>query len=145
MTAGSMAQFISSPTDLIKVHIQMEGKRKLMNQPPRVQGTVDAFLKIVRKSGFVGLWKGCVPNVQRAALVNLGDLTTYDMAKRLILDNSNLTDNHFTHFIASGCAGFMAAIMGTPADVIKTRIMNQPTDSKGRYVLNRTCAAETFS
>lgn len=33
----------------------------------------------------------------------------------------------------SACSGLVAATMGTPADVIKTRIMNQPTDDKGRY------------
>ena len=29
----------------------------------------------------LGLWRGCWPNVQRAALVNLGDLSTYDSVK----------------------------------------------------------------
>lgn len=28
---------------------------------------------------------GCVPNVQRAALVNLGDLTAYDQAKTFLV------------------------------------------------------------
>ena len=27
---------------------------------------------------------------------------------------------------------FVGAIMGTPADVVKARIMNQPTDKSGR-------------
>ena len=31
------------------------------------------------------LHKGCVPNVQRAALVNLGDLTAYDQAKTFLV------------------------------------------------------------
>lgn len=30
------------------------------------------------------------------------------------------------------CAGLVGATMATPADVIKTRIMNQPTDESGR-------------
>lgn len=29
-------------------------------------------------------------------------------------------------------AGFMGAFLATPADVVKSRIMNQPTDEKGR-------------
>lgn len=75
---------------------------------------------------------GSVPNVQRAALVNLGDLTTYDSAKRFILRNTSLEDNHFVHVVSSFCAGFVAASMGTPADVVKTRIMNQPFGKDGR-------------
>lgn len=34
---------------------------------------------IVREGGFRGMWKGWVPNVQRAALVNLGGLCTDDL------------------------------------------------------------------
>lgn len=58
ITAGSVAQFIASPTDLLKVHIQMEGKRRLMGEPPRVKGLYDAFLKVIQTSGVRGLWKG---------------------------------------------------------------------------------------
>lgn len=134
ISAGAFAQLISSPADLLKVQLQMEGKRKLMGLPPRVYGLYDAFLKIVRTSGVRGLWKGSVPNVQRAALVNLGDLTTYDSAKRFILRNTSLEDNHLVHVMSSTCAGFVAASMGTPADVVKTRIMNQPFGKDGRFV-----------
>jgi len=49
----------------------MEGRRRLQGKPPRVHGVVDAFKKIVAANGLVGLWRGCWPNVQRAALVNL--------------------------------------------------------------------------
>ena len=31
-------------------------------------------------------------------------------------------------------AGFTAALMGTPADVIKTRVMNQPTNEHGQGI-----------
>jgi solute carrier family 25 uncoupling protein 27 len=42
-----------------------------------------------------------------------------------------------THTVASICAGLAAALMGTPADVIKARIMNQPVDSAGRGLFYR--------
>ena len=35
LTAGAMAQFIASPTDLVKVQMQMEGRRRLEGQPVR--------------------------------------------------------------------------------------------------------------
>ncbi|XP_044758642.1 mitochondrial uncoupling protein 4 [Coccinella septempunctata] len=135
VSAGAFAQFIASPTDLLKVQLQMEGKRKIMGLPPRVTGLFDAFNKIVKSSGYRGLWKGSIPNVQRAALVNLGDLTTYDTAKRFILRNTSLEDNHFCHLLASACAGLVAAGLGTPADVVKTRVMNQPLDEHGRGMI----------
>ncbi|XP_053950035.1 mitochondrial uncoupling protein 4 isoform X1 [Anastrepha ludens] len=135
VSAGAVAQWLASPADLVKVQIQMEGKRRLMGEPARVHGAVHAFKDIVRRGGIAGLWKGSIPNVQRAALVNLGDLTTYDTIKRMIMIKLNMPDCHTVHVLSSICAGFVAAIMGTPADVVKTRIMNQPTDDKGRGLL----------
>lgn len=135
ITAGALAQWMASPADLIKVQVQMEGKRRLMGLEPRVHSAMHALKKIVKKGGVRGLWKGSVPNVQRAALVNLGDLTTYDTAKHMIIKKTGLPDDHLVHIMASICAGLVAATMGTPADVIKTRVMNQPTDKMGRGLL----------
>lgn len=44
-------------------------------------------------------------------------------------------------------AGFTATVMGTPADVVKTRVMNQPTkDGKGLYYKNSIdCLRKTIS
>ena len=61
--------------------------------------------KILAEGGVVALWRVCWPNVQRAALVNLGDLSTYDSVKNAILENTALEDNSITHCMASGCAG----------------------------------------
>ena len=63
------------------------------------------FRKILAQGGIKGLWRGCWPNVQRAALVNLGDLSTYDSVKMGILRNTNLKDNSLTHCLSSACAG----------------------------------------
>eukprot|EP00092_Neocalanus_flemingeri_P022899 GFUD01024826.1.p1 GENE.GFUD01024826.1~~GFUD01024826.1.p1 ORF type:complete len:338 (-),score=76.60 GFUD01024826.1:727-1740(-) len=140
MMAGGIGQLMASPTDLIKTQIQMEGRRRLMGEPPRVDGMVDAFRKIVKQGGVTGLWRGCWPNVQRAALVNLGDLSTYDSVKSSILDNTTLEDNSVTHCLSSGCAGLVGAIMGTPADVVKARVMNQATDEYGRGLVYKSSA-----
>jgi len=126
LTAGGAAQFLASPTDLVKVQMQMEGRRVLEGHKKRYRGTFHAFQLIYKQNGIKGLWRGWLPNVQRAALVNLGDLTTYDTAKHLVLRKTGLEDNYITHTLSSICSGLIAAIIGTPADVIKTRIMNNP-------------------
>ncbi|KAF4526280.1 hypothetical protein B566_EDAN010990 [Ephemera danica] len=36
VTSGAIAQYLASPADLVKVHIQMEGKLRLMGKPPSV-------------------------------------------------------------------------------------------------------------
>lgn len=35
MVSGALGQFLASPTDLVKVQMQMEGKRRLEGKPPR--------------------------------------------------------------------------------------------------------------
>lgn len=138
MSAGAIGQFFASPTDLVKVQMQMEGKRKLEGKPLRFRGVHHAFLKILSEGGVRGLWAGWVPNVQRAALVNMGDLTTYDSVKHFLLLNTTLVDNSVTHSVSSVCSGLVAAVLGTPADVVKTRIMNQPRDKQGRGLLYKS-------
>lgn len=73
----------------------------------------------------LGLWRGGLPNVQRAALVNMGEMTTYDTAKRWLQWRFDLTDGPLLHGCASTMSGFVSACLGTPADFIKTRMMNQ--------------------
>lgn len=119
-----------------------------MGLPPRVHSSADALKQILKRGGIKGLWKGSLPNTNRAALVNLGDLTTYDFAKRTIMQKTKFPDCHTVHIMASICAGLVAATMGTPADVIKTRIMNQPTDAAGRGLLYKNsldCFQQTIS
>ncbi|KAB1261310.1 Mitochondrial uncoupling protein 4 [Camelus dromedarius] len=132
MMAGVVGQFLANPTDLVKVQMQMEGKRKLEGKPLRFRGVHHAFAKIFTEGGIRGLWAGWVPNIQRAALVNMGDLTTYDTVKHYLVLNTPLEDNIMTHGLSSLCSGLVASILGTPADVIKSRIMNQPRDKQGR-------------
>ncbi|XP_076040968.1 uncoupling protein 4A isoform X3 [Oratosquilla oratoria] len=134
---GGISQFLASPADLVKVQMQMEGRRRLEGKPPRVHSAGEAFLKIYGQGGMRALWKGCMPNVYRSALVNLGDLTTYDSVKRLFITQWGFSDTYWTHGLSSMVSGFVSAILGTPADVMKARIMNQPTDEHSRGLLYR--------
>lgn len=44
----------------------------------------------------------------------------------------NQPDNRLIQFMGAMTAGFTSAVLSTPADVVKSRIMNQPVDEKGR-------------
>ncbi|CAF0780239.1 unnamed protein product [Didymodactylos carnosus] len=146
MSAGGMSQFLASPMDRVKVIMQMQGLRRLKGEPIQVKNVADAFKKTLKSNGIRALWKGWVPNVQRAMLVNLGDLTTYDTTKHQILKRTNLKDGPFIHTLSSICAGLSAALLSTPADVIKTRIMNQSIDENGRGLLYKSsfdCLSKT--
>ncbi|RDD47571.1 Mitochondrial uncoupling protein 4 [Trichoplax sp. H2] len=125
MTAGAIGQFLANPTDVIKIQMQMEGKRIREGKTPRYRGTFDAFSKLYRSGGIRGLWLGWGPNATRASLVTMGDLTTYDTVKHWLLLKTTLIDNWALHLISSGCSSLVAAVLAMPVDVVKTRIMNQ--------------------
>lgn len=134
MTAGSIGQFIASPMDLIKVRMQAEGIQRLKCGSTVPSRTMRQVLKeALQQGGFFGLWKGCVPNVQRAALVNMGDLVGYGQVKGFLVNYCQMDPTQsLTHGLSSVGAGLVAATVGTPADVVKTRVMNQPVDENGK-------------
>jgi solute carrier family 25 uncoupling protein 27 len=128
MSAGAIGQFIASPTDLVKVRMQTDGKRVAAGLPPQFRGTLDAFRQLHAENGLRGMWKGWVPNCQRAALVQLGDLAAYDFFKQSYLDAGVVTDGPAGHALSAFSAGLVAVVMSSPADVVKSRVMSQPVD-----------------
>ena len=87
----------------------------------------------LRRGGF---YQGCTPAIQRAALVNLGELTTYDTAKKSIVVYTG--DNLLCHLCSAICSGFVASLCSTPADVAKSRIMSQTAGPDGKMPYNGT-------
>lgn len=64
-SSGVIGQAIASPTDLVKVQMQADGKRVAAGHAPRYTGIGNAFATIYRQGGVSGLWKGVIPNCQR--------------------------------------------------------------------------------
>ncbi|KAH8342736.1 hypothetical protein KR084_004706 [Drosophila pseudotakahashii] len=93
VAAGATASVITNPTELIKIQMQMEGQRRLMGDTPRNHSVYQALTSIYRKGGIVGLWRGTVPNTWRSALVTVGDVSCYDLCKRLLIAKFNMGDN----------------------------------------------------
>ncbi|THU51452.1 hypothetical protein C4D60_Mb06t31200 [Musa balbisiana] len=118
-------EILASPADLIKVRMQADGHLLSTANQPRYAGLFDAFRKIIQKEGFPGLWRGVFPNAQRAFLVNMGELTCYDQAKHFIIRQGICQDNTYAHSLASVASGLCSTALSCPADVVKTRMMNQ--------------------
>lgn len=138
-------QVVASPADLVKVRMQADGHMVSRGLQPRYSGPLDAFRKIVREEGVSGLWRGAFPNAQRAFLVNMGELACYDQAKRFVIQNRIAEDNIFAHTLASIMSGLSATALSCPADVVKTRMMNQATNKDGKAMYQSTydCLVKT--
>ena len=48
----------------------------------------DAFARISKEDGILGLWRGCTPTIVRAIALNLAMLASYDEVKEQLLHSS---------------------------------------------------------
>ncbi|GAA6225788.1 mitochondrial uncoupling protein 2-like [Lates japonicus] len=136
-TTGAMAVTFAQPTDVVKVRFQAQVRLPESGSVKRYSSTIEAYKTIARDEGVKGLWKGCLPNIARNAIVNCSELVTYDIIKELILKYNLMTDNMPCHFTAAFAAGFCTTIVASPVDVVKTRFMNSVP---GQYSGAMNCA-----
>uniref|UniRef100_A0A8C3CW58 Mitochondrial dicarboxylate carrier n=1 Tax=Cairina moschata TaxID=8855 RepID=A0A8C3CW58_CAIMO len=147
---GFTGGFVGTPADMVNVRMQNDVK-----QPAHLRRNyshaLDGMYRVLREEGLKKLFSGATMASSRGALVTVGQLSCYDQAKQLVLTTGLLSDNIFTHFLASfiaagadppppaspqgGCATFLCQ----PLDVLKTRLMN----SQGEYRGVTHCAMET--
>ncbi|KAF8671497.1 mitochondrial carrier family [Rhizoctonia solani] len=84
----------------------------------------DGLYKMIRDEGPSSLARGMAPNVFRSILMNASQLASYDFFKIQLLQTGKFEDNINLHFTASFMAGTVATTVCSPADVLKSRIMN---------------------
>jgi solute carrier family 25 uncoupling protein 8/9 len=80
LTTSAIGITVASPTDVVKVRLQAEG-RLPPGVPRRYAGALDAYSKIVKQEGILGLWTGYGPNLARNCVVNATELVAYDQTK----------------------------------------------------------------
>ncbi|XP_029454953.1 mitochondrial dicarboxylate carrier isoform X2 [Rhinatrema bivittatum] len=135
---GFTGGFVGTPADVVNVRMQND-----MKLPAHLRRNyahaLDGLYRVLREEGLKKLFSGATMASSRGALVTVGQLSCYDQAKQLVLTTGLLSDNIFTHFVASFIAGGCATFLCQPLDVLKTRLMN----SKGEYKGVTHCALET--
>ncbi|KAH0828783.1 mitochondrial carrier domain-containing protein [Lanmaoa asiatica] len=109
-----------------------------------VVGNPGEVVMMVREEGPSSLVRGVGPNVFRSILMNSSQLASYDFFKSELLKTSYFEDNIYCHFTASFAAGTVATTVCSPADVLKSRIMNAsgPGSSSTLGVIRASLANE---
>ena len=111
--AGLISQALASPADLVKVRMQADGRLVVAGQSPRYSGMVHAVRSILAEHGWRGLYKGLGPNLCRATLVNVGELSAYDSAKQSLLQQG-WSDGVQTHTMSAVMSGFVSTLLSCP-------------------------------
>ncbi|KAK0224809.1 mitochondrial carrier domain-containing protein [Armillaria nabsnona] len=121
--AGGVAGLVGNPGEIVMVRLQGD-----FAKPPEkrfnYKHCIDALFRMVREEGVSSLARGVGPNVFRSVLMNASQLASYDFFKSELLKTPYFHDNIACHFTASFAAGTVATTVCSPADVLKSRIMN---------------------
>mmetsp|Transcript_34540 Transcript_34540/g.75390 ORF Transcript_34540/g.75390 Transcript_34540/m.75390 type:complete len:298 (-) Transcript_34540:48-941(-) len=120
--AGGISIAVFNPLDVVKTKLQASSMGHSVSEVAR---------NIWADRGVAGFWAGVQPNIARTFLVCAAELGTYDEAKTRIIAHRG--DGVLTHTAASGIAGFASACTSTPADVVKTRLMNGAVRGEAAY------------
>ncbi|KAK1162221.1 mitochondrial dicarboxylate carrier isoform X1 [Acipenser oxyrinchus oxyrinchus] len=135
---GFTGGLVGTPADLVNVRMQNDVKLPV-HLRRNYAHALDGLYRVWHEEGLRRLFSGATMASSRGALVTVGQLSCYDQAKQAVLSTGILSDNIFTHFLASFIAGGCATFLCQPLDVMKTRLMN----SKGEYRGVTHCLIET--
>ncbi|KAI0314422.1 dicarboxylic acid transporter [Amylostereum chailletii] len=123
--AGGIAGLVGNPGGMFLRCVRLQGDfAKPPEQRFNYKHCFDALFRMVREEGASSLARGVGPNVFRAVLMNASQLASYDFFEAELLKTSYFNDNIYCHFTASFAAGTVATTVCSPADVLKSRIMN---------------------
>ena len=92
-----------------------------------------------RQEGALALWTGVGPNIARNSVINAAELASYDQFKEMFTALG--VEGVPSHVLSATGAGFVATCVGSPVDVIKSRVMG---DKTGRYKGMVDCAVQTL-
>lgn len=123
MTAGGIGAFVGTPAEISLIRMTSDG-RLPPDQQRGYTNVFNALFRISKEEGIVTLWRGCLPTVARAMVVNAAQLASYSQAKQFLLSTPYFSDNIMCHFGASMISGLVTTAASMPVDIAKTRIQN---------------------
>ena len=130
--AGTIeALVIVTPFEVIKTRLQGQ-KGAVVGAAAKnlkYKGPIHCVSVILRKEGPAGLWKGCSPTVFRQATNQMSMFASYTFLRKTLWGHTDATTGQSLAPWQAGITALIAACVGPlvncPADVIKTRLMNQ--------------------
>ncbi|XP_051800449.1 mitochondrial 2-oxoglutarate/malate carrier protein [Acanthochromis polyacanthus] len=149
MTAGATGAFVGTPAEVALIRMTADG-RLPPDQRRGYSNVFNALARITREEGVATLWRGCVPTMARAVVVNAAQLASYSQSKQALLDSGYFGDDILCHFCASMISGLVTTAASMPVDIVKTRIQNmrmidgKPEYKNGLEVLFRVVGSEGF-
>lgn len=131
MAAGACGAAVGTPAEVSLIRMTAD---KMLPEAERrnYKGVGNALARITREEGLFALWKGCIPTVGRAMIVNMAQLASYTQIKKVFATSGYFEEGILLHFCASMCSGFITTAASLPMDIAKTRVQNQKPGADGK-------------
>ncbi|KAK4337233.1 hypothetical protein RND71_044044 [Anisodus tanguticus] len=123
MFAGAVGSFFGSPAEISLIRMTSDGRLPLAERR-NYTGITNALTRIVREEGVLTLWRGVLPTMGRAMVVNAAQLASYSQAKQFLLETGFFKDNIGCHIVSSTISGFVTTAASMPVDMAKTRVQS---------------------
>lgn len=120
MVAGACGAFVGTPADVALVRMTADG-RLPPEQRRNYSNVFNALARIAREEGVLTMWRGALPTMGRAMVVNAAQLASYSQAKEALLSTGYFKENIFLHFCSSMVSGLITTAASMPVDIAKTR------------------------
>ncbi|XP_076057659.1 mitochondrial 2-oxoglutarate/malate carrier protein-like [Oratosquilla oratoria] len=123
MVAGIVGSFVGTPAEISLIRMTADGRLPLAERR-NYKHVFDALFRIATEEGVTTLWRGAIPTMGRAMVVNAAQLASYSQAKQALLGTGYFKENILLHFCASMISGLVTTAASMPVDIAKTRIQN---------------------
>jgi hypothetical protein len=100
MTAGACGAFVGTPAEVALIRMTSDGNLAA-DQRRNYKSVFDALIRIFREEGITALWRGAIPTMGRAMVVNAAQLASYSQAKQSIISTGYVDEGIFCHFIGN--------------------------------------------
>lgn len=124
---GGVGQLLAQPADVVKVRVQADGRNKLLGKPPRYTGALECARQIVAAEGLMGFYAALRSSVWRGAVINSAGIASYDATKQATIRLLGTSEGVLPQLVGSLCTGVVTAVVSAPLDVVKTRLMANPS------------------
>mmetsp|Transcript_1695 Transcript_1695/g.2889 ORF Transcript_1695/g.2889 Transcript_1695/m.2889 type:complete len:310 (-) Transcript_1695:79-1008(-) len=148
---GALSGLLASPFDLVRIRVQAEAglvSNGLLTtglragHPCRITGSVSGF-RLLLQDGVLSIFRGSGVNVVRSICMTVGTVPVYEHTKHLAKTQTGLADGPLLHFGAGMVAGIVGTSVTAPADMIRTRVMQEGKGGASMFGAALAVARET--
>eukprot|EP00039_Didymoeca_costata_P002064 m.57334 g.57334 ORF g.57334 m.57334 type:complete len:306 (-) comp11099_c0_seq2:1120-2037(-) len=138
LSSGAMAAYISCPAEVSLVRMSND-KTLPVESRRNYTSVVNAAVRIAKEDGISAFWRGSTPFVQRAMLVGVTQVGTFDQGKQFYENQLGIKRGTIPNvFCASMTSGLLYSLITMPFESAKNLMAFQKPDKETGKLLYRS-------